>query len=80
MLNKFRSLIGQYTKLTKDKRTIESLSIDSDLKIVAYKNLEKNLDKLKRSMHKVIDSIEPIYIEEIKENVDTNNQEQFEVT
>ena len=80
MLNKFRSLIGQYTKLTKDKRTIESLSIDSDLKIVAYKNLEKNLDKLKRSMHKVIDSIEPIYIEEIKENVDTNNQEQMEVT
>lgn len=80
MLNKFRSLIGQYTKLTKDKRTIESLSIDSDLKIVAYKNLEKNLDKLKRSMHKVIDSIEPIYIEEIKENVATNNQEQLEVT
>ena len=80
MLNEFKSLIGQYTKLNKDKKTIESLFIDPDLKIAAYKNLEKNLDKMKRKMHKYIDSIEPIYVEEIKENKNIDNQEQLEVT
>lgn len=78
MLNEFKSLIGQYTKLNKDKKTIESLFIDPDLKIAAYKNLEKNLDKMKRKMHKYIDSIEPIYVEEIKENKNIDNQEQSE--